>query len=392
MADDKREPDSASAQPPVVDEPNQRDAPAAERLPARTVAQARPRRNLAVALLALLVALLSAVAAYYLWQQLQHTRTQIADLRAQTRDATQQSADTFARLQAQLADQIQQQSNADARLQNLENSVNHVRQLAQRDQNDWVLAEAAYLMRVANERLLLIGDTATALAALSAADARLRDLGDPGLTEVRAQLAREIGALKALPKIDVAGMAVELQSLAQQVAQLPNGSSQRANALGGTAAGQNSGAAAPQRGWGDALKGVWKELGALVVVRRHDRPIEPLLSPQQEFLLRQNLRLKLQAARVALIQRNEPLYRNSLQDASAWLRQRFDVKDAAVASMLERLQALAQPDIHPQLPDISASLRLLRKFMQQRHSDRAAATSDTPPTPNAAAPGKDVAK
>lgn len=358
--------------------------------PAKSAAKPTAARGgrlaLVVAILSLLAALAAAGGSYWLWLQQGASRA-AADRQSSTNAAA--LAALRQTLDQRVEDIRQAQAAAEQRQQALQKSLDSIRQLSARDGNDWVLAEAGYLMRLANERLQLMGDVPTAVAALTAADHRLRDLADPGLTPVRKQLAGEIAALKAVAQPDIAGAALQLEGLAAQVDQLNTGVAKLGATLAGTAPAAQAGAAG--EGWRQALDGVWKQLRTLVVIRRHDRPVRPLLSPEQEALVREVLLLKLAAARAALVNRDQQLFHGSIQSAQAWLQARFDVHDAAVASMLAELGKLAALKVRPALPDISGSLRALRRVERQRQAASAAGNSAQPPAAKApaAAPGKD---
>jgi uroporphyrin-3 C-methyltransferase len=89
-----------------------------------------------------------------------------------------------------------------------------------------------------------------------------------------------------------------------------------------------------------------------------------MLPPEREYFLRENLRLQLAAARLALLRTDQAQYRAALQTAQQWLARYFDRQNAGVQQLLGRLQELAAVDIAPVMPDVSASLRLLRQQMQ----------------------------
>jgi uroporphyrin-3 C-methyltransferase len=369
-------------------------------------AVAAPGRRGPWVLLVALVALLAAVAAggfgYYLWRELGQARQELQQFQTRTDTGI---GDLRSNLNHGLQQLRQQQADLGRAQQQVNKALQNLRQLAGRDQNGWVLAEVEYLMRIANQRLRLTRDVDTAIAALSAADQRLRDLADPGLTPIRQELANEIAALKAVPQPDIAGMALQLESLEQQSDRLTVGATQRGHALEETAAAGHAEAGAAGQDWRAALNGIWKQLKTLVVIRRHDQPVAPLLSPAQDRMLREILRLKLESARVALLEGNAKLFADSIKSAREWLQQRFDPHDAAVASMLKQLDSLATAEIRPKLPDISASLRSLRQRLEhpgervQEPSPPAAAqpsppsaateSQGAPPAPAPAAGGKE---
>jgi len=237
----------------------------------------------------------------------------------------------------------------------------------------WMVAEAEYLMRVANERLNLARDTGTAREALLLADQRLRDTKDPGWNPVRNQLARDIAALDAAELPDTAGVAARLEALAEQVPQL-----QLANAtLGGperSAPGETSLTPREERNWDTLLNDLWAGFKDTVRIRRRDKPVAAMLAPEQQFFLYENLRLYLESARLAVARADRELYRDSLNTVGSWLSTHFDNSDPLTQTTRNAVNELMRIDIRPLLPDISASLRSLQ-VRQKLNADLAG----TPP-------------
>ncbi|MEJ2593377.1 MAG: uroporphyrinogen-III C-methyltransferase [Candidatus Thiodiazotropha sp.] len=227
----------------------------------------------------------------------------------------------------------------------------------------WRAAEAEYLLRVANHRLTLMGDPTTALEALKSADERLGATGDPGWAPVREMIAREITQLKALPTVDQAGISAELAALSSQVDKLPlqdEGVSLAGHGEGSTAA---PAASAADDGFSltRVLDDFWQGFKSMMVIRHHDRPVSAMLPPEQRYFLIQNLRLKLEAAKAALMGRNQTLYADNLNSAADWVATYFEAGDPAVTGFRSQIEALAKRQIAPALPDISASLRALQE-------------------------------
>lgn len=227
----------------------------------------------------------------------------------------------------------------------------------------WRLAEVEYLLIVANTRLTLERDLHTALVALQTADQKLHAIGDPAFVPVRQAIADEITALKAVAEPDITGMALTLASLAESVDSLPLRNTQPARTAGPAAS--SSKEDYQSMDWSAIPSAVWKDLRGLVVVRRVDKPIEPLLPPTEEWYLRQNLKLKLEQARLSLLRHETTLYHQLLDEASEWLKAYFNTESSEVKGMLESLQQLQQAELQPKLPDVSESLRILRQHIER---------------------------
>jgi len=179
---------------------------------------------------------------------------------------------------------------------------------------------------------------------------------------VREQIAREVAALEAVAQPDLAGITLMLDSLAAQVAQWPLKDRHAPPSLAVTG---NENAPAASSDWRSRVESfvanVWEALRSLVVVRRNDAPVAPMLAPEQEFFLHENLRLQLNIARLAALQGETASYRASLKTAVAWVQTHFADDAPTVLAAQAELQRLAGLDVHPEMPDISTSLRLLRQ-------------------------------
>jgi len=324
--------------------------------------------------------------AWYLWQRLQRQEQSFnQNLSALANRLEQAQSDRRAatsKLEHQLESLREQQ-------QATQNAIEVLRAKSGRSEAEWRVAEATYLIRIANDRLVLERDVGTALAALRAADKRLRLAGDPALLPVRKQLANEIQALRSVDQPDVPGLSLALGGLIDEADKLPLNSPHPAEAVEQPASGA---AAAKGSGWRDALKGVWEELKGLVVVRHPEHPAEPLLPPSQRFFLTQNLRLQLEQARLALLQGDAADYRQRIATAQGWIRTYFDQEAAATRGALDTLAHLAKQDVHPKLPDISGSLRSLKQYRAKLHQGSGQGAGANAKSANAAAPtGGDAA-
>lgn len=236
------------------------------------------------------------------------------------------------------------------------------------DRESWLLAEAEYLLRLANQRLIMTGDVAAARALLDNVDGILRDLDDAALHPVRAAVASDLAALRAVPEVDVEGIYLRLAALLEQAGELAilrlPGEQQELQPPP-----QPRQEAAPgdwqqqlQDGWESALD----KLSDYLTIRRRDVPVEALMDPRWEGLVRQNLRMLLEQARVALLSGNQSLYRESLDRARYWVTEFFQSDEATARSMAREIDQLAAVQVDVALPDVSASLAALNDAMEQR--------------------------
>ncbi|MFN2308994.1 MAG: uroporphyrinogen-III C-methyltransferase [Gammaproteobacteria bacterium] len=351
--------------PPVVPSGAPVVAPRAPRPLAQPLA-------IAALVIALVIALGTAVGGYFVWHEVQRQgawQQQVLgqiDARSQTLDQRLQGFkdrldDDLAASERSRRELEAQQARLVAAQAGLEDALALLRAQVGRSQHDWVLAEAQYLMIVASQRVQLQRDVATAIAALQAADQRLQSLADPGLTPVREQLAQELAALRAVALPDLAGIALTLDSLAGDLAGLPLRETRVAVPAGLTSPDAQVVEAPAADDWTRLPRQLWDALRRLVVVRYNDAPVGPLLAPEQQFFLHENLRLHLGTARLAALLGDSASYRASLNTAAAWLGAHFAEDAPRVVAARAELTRLAGLELRPALPDLSASLRLLRE-------------------------------
>jgi len=246
------------------------------------------------------------------------------------------------------------------RIRNLESSLAALQGISTGLRDTWLLAEAEYYLQIANAQLDLANNPDQARVALELADERLASLANPALTDIRRAIANEIRRVEGMDTVDVEGRALELSSLADSVATLPL---ERDRVEPDFDDPEVSGELS---GMDRALAALKASMSDVISVRRSDAPLEPLLPPDAAFFLRSNVSLQLLAARLALLERNEALYSESLADARRWLGEYFDTGSREVTSVIDSIVDLQGLDLSIEKPDISGSLALLRRYMSVR--------------------------
>ncbi|MHB8345825.1 MAG: uroporphyrinogen-III C-methyltransferase [Acidiferrobacterales bacterium] len=216
----------------------------------------------------------------------------------------------------------------------------------------WLLAESVQLMVIANHRLQLSHNVDLALAALRAADQDLRQLADPRYLPVRRLLAGEIVRLESLGHVDVSGMALRLGDIAQHVDSLP------LTPVSHVVAGPATAQTVQHSQFGS----MWHDLIGLVRIRRTSKLRVPLLPPDEEYFLRQNLRLMLYGAQTALLQGNAAVFGQDVTTARQWIRNYYDTSAAPVQADEAELRRMLNSPVRSKLPDISGSLEQLRRI------------------------------
>ena len=241
------------------------------------------------------------------------------------------------------------------RIQQLEqaNSLARLYQKFPKDNLEWALAET--------ECLLII-------ATMTAADNRLKDLGDPALIPVREQLAADINALRAVNNVDTSGLAIYLADLIERSDSLPLKAMKPDAAASNGETDQTQVEESQDKSWRDIPAIIWNELKGLVVVKRSGETRQALLLPDQEYFLYQNLRLELENARLAVLRRDTDNLQASVSLLLAWIQEYFDLSNAAVSNIVTTLEKMQTLKLDPKIPDINSSLETLRAFMREENS------------------------
>ncbi|WP_110654591.1 uroporphyrinogen-III C-methyltransferase [Salinicola halimionae] len=321
------------------------------------------RLGLLALILVIVLAIVVAVVGYRGWQKIQQQQTQLSQIGA--------NSTTLDQLESKVGelDQNRQQNlkmmrgEFDQYRQKLDDTLDKVlKELAQQQQADpreWLHAEAEYLLRLANQRLQLERDVKGAKALLNAADERLREADNPALVPIRRAIQSELASLDSVPVIDRTGLYLALMAQQEQLARLPLKQDIEEIAAG-------KGDAKPTGGWRQQLATLGSELKDLVTVRRHDQPLEALITPQQESYLRQNVRLLLEQAQLALLKSEPKLYQASLDKALELVEGYYATDNDGVTHSIDKLKSLRDNEVRPELPDISQSSQLLKRFIEQR--------------------------
>jgi uncharacterized protein HemX len=259
-------------------------------------------------------------------------------------------------LQQGIEERIRLMDSLPGRMSGLESSVAALQGVSAGARDTWLLAEAEYYMQIANAQLQLGNNPHLAMLALSMADERVVQMANPALTDVRRAIADELAALEIMDKPDIEGVSLTLASLSRVVESLPLRSVDQATVeddetpdeeLSGTA-----------RAW-SSVKGA---MSGLVKVTPPDEATKALLTPDTAQLIRSNLALQLQAARLALLRGEQAIFEQSLDDADALLAEYFEPGSTQVVSAQQTLTEIRDSMIVVTPPDISESLRLIRQF------------------------------
>lgn len=259
----------------------------------------------------------------------------------------------------------------------LEASILALQRQLGKTRGDWLLADAEYLLSVANQRLHLVGDIETTRQALEAADQRLRESGDASVFKVREQIAKEIAELNNVQVPDIVGIYAGIQHLQDAVEGLsvflPHAGKQPEKEPVQEDLSEHG---------HEILEKVAKELEGYVVLRHTEQPVNAVLTPEEAHFIKQQLKVRLEMIEIALVQQNDTLFKSSIADAKAWLQKNFS-ENQKTANFAEELDKLSSVQLRSQYPDISGSLKLLKDISKLRVETDKALMNDAPAQPAA---------
>lgn len=250
---------------------------------------------------------------------------------------------------------------ADNRLQ-LDAQQDRLRQLATTTREDWLLSEAEYLLRLANQRILTERQTRNALALLLTVDDILKELDQPDLFAVRKSLARDITSLKMAGVIDREGLYLRLDALISSLPGLDAPQREKPEVPAESPADQPWYSQLAANAWNALVK-----MSGIVRVERVDQPLDPVLLPTEAELLRLNLRLALEQSQLALMREQQAIYEASLQKARDYVSGSFE-NTAAVAVFVEELDALASEQVTQPLPLLGETIKALQAYIHRWHN------------------------
>jgi len=339
----------------------------------------KPSRLLAViTLLSIVLSVCAIAGAYYLYtmnasnniayqQQTQQLASKIESQAALQNTLLQQSQSMTAdfkskveQLNLQLLDVQNKNKLYSSDVQSLQRSLAETNV---RHPNDWILSEVEYLINLSSRKLWLEHDLISTIALLKAADQRVIEMRDPSLNPLRRALLEDINMLDELPEHDVDSTVLKLSSLERRIDKLlisglemPEIKSKKTDELS-----QDVG------DWKANLNKSWHAfIESFIIISHRDVSVEALLSPEQAWYLKENLRNNLAKAEFAIYREQQALYDLSLQNALQLVDQYFDMTDKSNQSFYAQIEALSQQKITFTYPDQFKSAPVLARIIEQR--------------------------
>jgi uroporphyrin-III C-methyltransferase len=317
---------------------------------------------------ALVVALLAVMLFAWQWHdsrsQLGELRQDIAKRLAESDTRTEESRKVAEQVRETVADAQAKLGVLESRLaesQNQQIALEELYQELSRNRDEWAYTEIEQSLFIATQQLALAGNVKGALIALQNAEARL--MNRPQLNALRKAVNRDIERLKAVPHVDTVAISNRLDNLIAQVDKMPLAMEVRPQ---------------PEQPSGDNLTSTegnwwrrfwheaWAELRQLVRVRHVGETDVPLMAPAQSYFLRENLKLRLVGARLALLSRDWESYKADLRAAREWLARYYDKGSDDVAHALGVLRNLHDAEVGIEPPDISGTLEAMRTLRVTR--------------------------
>ncbi len=282
-------------------------------------------------------------------------------LQQQAGSDKQQLAQQLSSARSALNDARSQQ---DSTAKELETLREKVASLSGNDLRTWLISQADYLVKLAGRKLWSDQDVTTAAALLKSADASLADMNDPSVTNLRRALTQDISTLSAINQIDYDGIILKLNQLSNGVDNLRLADNDSDDTPMDS---DESELTSSLCEWRQNLVKSWHNfMDDFITIRRRDNTAQPLLAPNQNVYLRENIRSRLLIAAQAVPRHQDEIYKQSIDTVSSWVRAWYDTNDAATKAFLAQLDELSQQNINMNLPDSLESQPLLDKLMQTR--------------------------
>ncbi|MGG7603318.1 uroporphyrinogen-III C-methyltransferase [Massilia sp. BKSP1R2A-1] len=288
---------------------------------------------------------------------------------AETAALAREVSDTAKELQVKVG--VLESRQSEAQTQQL--ALEQLYQDLSKNRDEWALSEVEQVLNTASQQLQLAGNVQGALIALQNADRSLGRSDKPQFLNIRRAIGADIERLKAMPAVDLAGVALRLDNVIAQVDTLPMLSDEKPLLPAAPLRSTRKKNAEPEpetlslgqrvvQTWRNWSQEMWDDVRQLVRVRSVDTPEALMLSPTESFFVRENLKLRLLNARLALLSRNESTFRDDLAGAQEILLKYFDTRARATQSAQGALRQVQANNLNIEMPTLSESLNAVRNY------------------------------
>lgn len=296
-----------------------------------------------------------------------HTQASLAKINEQLVAKIDENQQTIYTLQNTLNNTQQNFQTLREEVTSQEQTVNTLRNKALTNQDQWSVNEAHYLVKLANDNLQISENLPLIITLLQTADSKLRDSTDPKIIALRKALTEDITTFQALQSVDITGIYLKLAALNNAVDKLalPNNR---------PVADENTSTTNKRLPWWKkGLQQTWNSLKQIVIVRYNASGEMPFIAPGQQDFLYQNLHAKYEQAMWALMNRQEEIYKTSLQQTQLWIAKYFLQDDPATQAQIANLKELENISIDPKLPTLDKTMEAFNSYF----ADTAKSNSST---------------
>ncbi|MCU7785480.1 uroporphyrinogen-III C-methyltransferase [Lelliottia amnigena] len=327
------------------------------------------KTSLALSAIAIAIALAAGVGLYGMVKKQATNQSATSDALVNQITALQKAQETQkAELESVIKQQSTQLAEANTKQEELTKQLGEVQEkvatISGTDAKTWLLSQADFLVKLAGRKLWSDQDVTTAAALLKSADASLADMNDPSLITARRAITEDIASLGAVSQVDYDGIILKVNQLSNQIDNLrlaDNNDDDTPMDSDGTELSSSL------REWRINLQKSWQNfMDSFITVRRRDETAVPLLAPNQDVYLRENIRSRLLVAAQAVPRHQEETYKQALDNVSTWVRAYYDTSDATTTAFLDDVDKLSQQNITMNVPDQLESQPILEKLMQTR--------------------------
>lgn len=336
-------------------------------------------RSSGILILLFIILAASAGGAYFglkLWQKQAADATNIKALnerlaqQSQTLSKLQSTGESlskkFVTSQTQISSQLEQQQ------ANIDGFVSQINAIRGSTRKDWLLAQAEYLLRIANQRLLIEKDPDTSEALLEAANEVLAEINDAALMPVRIKIAEELLLLRSQARGQIDSLLMRLNAVSNQLASL-NFDSRVVLPETKTTQDPQSASETKQvieKNWWQRLVDKLESAFARAIsIQRSEEPRSLPPSPEYSAYLKQNLALRIEQVKLLLMRHRFDDFSTQLSGSIEWARDSFPLYNASIDAILRELSAINSARPQQTELDISGSLELLRSKIEQKYRD-----------------------
>lgn len=356
-------------QPSAVVEETRDAVGKASQPPHATVKNSGNKVSVALSAIAIAIALAAGIGLFNLQkkqvaQQNEASQT-LADQIATLHATQEKQKEELANLIRQQSEKLTEEGNQQAVLaKELEAIQQKVAVISSSDAKTWLLAQADFLVKAAGRKLWSDQDVTTAAALLKSADASLAEMNDPSLISARRTITADIASLAAVSQVDYDGIILKVNQLANQIDNLRLADNSDNDSPMDTDSADLSSSISE---WRANLQKSWKSfMDDFITIRRRDETAVPLLAPNQDIYLRENIRSQLLIAAQAVPRHQQDTYKQALDNVSTWVRAYYDTEDTATKVFLADIDQLDQQNVAMNVPDTLQSPPVIEKLMQSR--------------------------